>query len=85
MELCAGGSLYNVLEKPENYYGLEESEFLRFVKDLSNQPQTFMCSSSIVYVQLVTVAGIKYLREQAIIHRDLKPGNIMRAVNEDGR
>ena len=37
MELCAGGSLYNVLEKPENYYGLEECEYLRFVKDLSNQ------------------------------------------------
>jgi TANK-binding kinase 1 len=35
MELCAGGSLYNVLEKPENYYGLEESEFLHFMKDLT--------------------------------------------------
>ncbi|XP_062522503.1 serine/threonine-protein kinase TBK1-like [Corticium candelabrum] len=33
MELCAGGSLYNVLEKPENYYGLEESEYLRFLRD----------------------------------------------------
>ena len=41
MELCAGGSLYNVLEKPENYYGLEETEFLRFVKDLSNQLNSF--------------------------------------------
>jgi TANK-binding kinase 1 len=44
MELCAGGSLYNVLEKPENYYGLEESEFLHFMKDLSTQlTSLFLC------------------------------------------
>ena len=33
MEICSGGSLFNVIEKPENYYGLEEKEFLRFLSD----------------------------------------------------
>lgn len=28
MELCTGGSLFNILDDPENTYGLEESEFL---------------------------------------------------------
>ncbi|CAH1116516.1 unnamed protein product [Phaedon cochleariae] len=28
MELCTGGSLFNILDDPENTYGLEETEFL---------------------------------------------------------
>lgn len=28
MELCTGGSLFNILDDPENTYGLEEAEFL---------------------------------------------------------
>lgn len=28
MELCTGGSLFNILDDPENTYGLNESEFL---------------------------------------------------------
>lgn len=28
MELCSGGSLLNLLEEPENVFGLPESEFL---------------------------------------------------------
>uniref|UniRef100_A0AAR5QCR6 Protein kinase domain-containing protein n=2 Tax=Dendroctonus ponderosae TaxID=77166 RepID=A0AAR5QCR6_DENPD len=28
MELCTGGSLFNILDDPENTYGLEENEFL---------------------------------------------------------
>eukprot|EP00118_Oscarella_pearsei_P011377 m.76120 g.76120 ORF g.76120 m.76120 type:complete len:755 (+) comp35969_c0_seq1:593-2857(+) len=33
MEICTGGSLFNVIEKPVYYYGLDEREFLRFLSD----------------------------------------------------
>lgn len=35
MELCTGGSLYTILDDPQNSYGLEEEEFLCVLKDLS--------------------------------------------------
>ena len=28
MELCDGGSLQQILDEPENYFGLQEDEFL---------------------------------------------------------
>lgn len=35
MELCTGGSLFNILDDPENTYGLEEKEFLLVLEHLS--------------------------------------------------
>lgn len=35
MELCTGGSLFNILDDPENTYGLEESEFLLVLEHLT--------------------------------------------------
>lgn len=35
MELCTGGSLFNILDNPENTYGLAESEFLLVLEHLS--------------------------------------------------
>lgn len=35
MELCTGGSLYNILDDPENTYGLQEEEFLLVVEHLT--------------------------------------------------
>lgn len=35
MELCTGGSLFNILDDPENTYGLPEEEFLLVVEHLS--------------------------------------------------
>ena len=34
MELCQGGSLYSLLEEPENSYGVSEDEFLTILKDI---------------------------------------------------
>nr|XP_023014530.1 serine/threonine-protein kinase TBK1-like [Leptinotarsa decemlineata] len=34
MELCTGGSLFNILDDPENTYGLDESEFLLVLEHL---------------------------------------------------
>ncbi|XP_011494023.1 PREDICTED: inhibitor of nuclear factor kappa-B kinase subunit epsilon [Ceratosolen solmsi marchali] len=35
MELCTGGSLFNILDDPENTYGLAEEEFLLVLEHLS--------------------------------------------------
>ncbi|CAL1299225.1 unnamed protein product [Larinioides sclopetarius] len=35
MELCDAGSLFTILDDPENSYGLEEEEFMRVLKDLA--------------------------------------------------
>ncbi|XP_071040621.1 serine/threonine-protein kinase TBK1 [Parasteatoda tepidariorum] len=35
MELCDAGSLFTILDDPQNSYGLEEEEFQRVLKDLS--------------------------------------------------
>ena len=34
MELCTGGSLFNILDDPINYYGIEEKEFISVLKHL---------------------------------------------------
>ena len=31
MELCNGGSLYEVIDAPENAYGLDENQFKRVI------------------------------------------------------
>lgn len=35
MELCTGGSLFNILDDPENMYGLQEGEFLLVLEHLT--------------------------------------------------
>lgn len=35
MELCTGGSLFNILDDPENTYGLSEKEFLLVLEHLT--------------------------------------------------
>lgn len=35
MELCTGGSLFNILDKPVNSYGLDETEFMTVLKHLA--------------------------------------------------
>lgn len=35
MELCTGGSLFNILDDPENTYGLQEQEFLLVLEHLT--------------------------------------------------
>ncbi|XP_071784417.1 serine/threonine-protein kinase TBK1-like isoform X3 [Asterias amurensis] len=36
MELCTGGSLFSVLDRPENSFGVPEEEFLIIIRDISN-------------------------------------------------
>ena len=34
MEYCNGGSLYSILDQPTNAYGLEEEEFILFLRHI---------------------------------------------------
>ena len=34
MELCTGGSLYHMLDEPENCYGVSEQEFKNVLHDV---------------------------------------------------
>ncbi|XP_033121730.1 serine/threonine-protein kinase TBK1-like [Anneissia japonica] len=36
MELCMGGSLYSILEEPQNIFGLKEEEFLIVLRDVTS-------------------------------------------------
>lgn len=36
MELCTGGSLFNLLDDPENAFGIEEKEFKQVLSDVAN-------------------------------------------------
>jgi len=36
MEICTGGSLYNVLEEPQYIYGLREEHLLKLISDVTN-------------------------------------------------
>ncbi len=41
MELCSGGSLFNILDDPKNAFGLEETEFFRVLHDLGKCVQVW--------------------------------------------
>ena len=41
MELCTGGSLYNMLDNPENAYGIPEHEFFNVLNDVGECNQLF--------------------------------------------
>lgn len=56
MELCTGGSLFNILDDPENTYGLQENEFLLVVEHLSaGKFLTFIAIYSYLYLTKVYI------------------------------
>ena len=48
MELCTGGSLYEVIDSPENAFGLDEAQFKQLIYDVG---ECLFCSC--VYTYLV--------------------------------
>lgn len=88
MELCTGGSLFNILDDPENSDGLNEDEFLSVLEHLSsNSPCNYISFKMLIkifFLMMHLAAGMKHLRDNNLVHRDLKPGNIMKFVALDG-
>jgi len=47
MELCSEGSVYDLLCRPENFYGFSETQFVEFFADFSK-----FCKHSPLVLQL---------------------------------
>ena len=45
MELCTGDSLYEVINSPENAYGLSEAEFKQLISDVGKTETNVSASS----------------------------------------
>ena len=82
MELCTAGSLYDIIEKPENAHGMSEHEFTTVMIDICELLITMTLFNA--DISLFTAEGLAHLRKNNVIHRDIKPGNILRCINPDG-
>ncbi|XP_063696271.1 inhibitor of nuclear factor kappa-B kinase subunit epsilon [Culicoides brevitarsis] len=62
MELCTGGSLFNILDDPENTYGLSEKEFLLVLEHLT-AGMKHLRDNNLVHRDLKPGNIMKYLSE----------------------
>lgn len=62
MELCTGGSLYHILDDPENAYGLEETEFLLVLEHLT-AGMKYLRGNIISHRDLKPGNIVKYVKE----------------------
>ncbi|CAH1784808.1 unnamed protein product [Owenia fusiformis] len=62
MELCTGGSLYNILDSPVNAYGLEEDEFLLVLQHVA-AGMKHLRDKSIIHRDIKPGNILKYIAE----------------------
>ena len=80
MELCSGGSLYNVLEEPEFIYGLKENDLRKLIQDVTAGMNYLREKVFLNQYKTAIIRNSNFnLFFQEIIHRDIKPGNILRS------
>lgn len=63
MELCTGGSLFNILDDPENTYGLPEHEFCLVLEHLS-EGMKHLRDNNIVHRDLKPGNIMKFISEE---------------------
>ena len=82
MELCTGGSLFNILDKPVNSYGLEETEFMAVLKHLT-AGMKHLRDQSIIHRDLKPGNIMKYISEEGYAIYKLTDFGAARELKED--
>lgn len=82
MELCTGGSLFNILDDPENTYGLQEKEFLLVVEHLS-AGMKHLRDNNIVHRDLKPGNIMKFINDDGTTIYKLTDFGAARELEED--
>ncbi|XP_011312262.1 inhibitor of nuclear factor kappa-B kinase subunit epsilon [Fopius arisanus] len=82
MELCTGGSLFNILDDPENTYGLSESEFLLVVEHLC-AGMKHLRDNNLVHRDLKPGNIMKYIADDGSTIYKLTDFGAARELHED--
>ena len=64
MELCTGGSLYKLLEEPENAFGFDEEEFIIFLRDITQALQ-YMRREKIVHRDIKPGNILRHIKDDS--------------------
>ncbi|XP_057330109.1 serine/threonine-protein kinase TBK1 [Microplitis mediator] len=82
MELCTGGSLFNILDDPENTYGLAENEFLLVLEHLC-AGMKHLRDNNLVHRDLKPGNIMKYIADDGSTIYKLTDFGAARELNED--
>ncbi|XP_043274284.1 serine/threonine-protein kinase TBK1 isoform X2 [Venturia canescens] len=82
MELCTGGSLFNILDDPENTYGLAEKEFLLVLRHLS-AGMKHLRDNNLVHRDLKPGNIMKFVEEDGSTVYKLTDFGAARELHED--
>jgi len=82
MELCTGGSLFNLLDDPENSYGLDEDEFLLVLSHLS-AGMNHLRDNNLVHRDLKPGNIMKFIKDDGKIIYKLTDFGAARELQDD--
>ena len=82
MELCTGGSLFNLLDDPENSYGLAEDEFLLVLSHLS-AGMNHLRDNNLVHRDLKPGNIMKFIKDDGTIVYKLTDFGAARELQDD--
>ncbi|GBP31939.1 hypothetical protein EVAR_18478_1 [Eumeta japonica] len=82
MELCTGGSLFNILDDPENTYGLQEHEFLLVLEHLT-AGMKHLRDNNLVHRDLKPGNIMKYINEDGTTTYKLTDFGAARELQEE--
>lgn len=82
MELCTGGSLFNILDDPENMYGLQEEEFLLVLEHLT-AGMKHLRDNNLVHRDLKPGNIMKFICDDGTIVYKLTDFGAARELQED--
>ena len=82
MELCTGGSLFNLLDDPENSYGLDEDEFLLVLSHLS-AGMNHLRDNNLVHRDLKPGNIMKFIKDDGTVIYKLTDFGAARELQDD--